>query len=133
MKKCLVIFCIAMVLGQVSAAEYVVKKGDCLAIIAIQVNTPAYQLAQLNGIQDPNLVFPGQKIMYLIDQDLADAKAWAKKRMSELPYYDGNYQVFSYVAKNIDSRHIRYSVDEPNGAHAKLILDFAQAWRKEPR
>jgi len=130
-KKCLVVFCLAMFLGQVSAAEYVIKKGDCLSMIAIQVNTSVYKLANLNEIKDAGFIVPGQKIMYLVDQDLADAKAWAKKRMSELPSYDGNYQVFSYVAKNIDSRHIRYSVDEPNGAHAQLILDFAQAWRKQ--
>jgi len=70
--------------------------------------------------------------MYLIDQDLADAKAWAKKRMSELPYYDGNYQVFSYVAKNIDSRHIVIRSYEPNGAHAKLIWICASLEKRTP-
>jgi hypothetical protein len=130
-KKFLFFFCLVVFFDQVLAAEYVIKKGDCLATIAIKVNTTAINLANLNEIQNMDLVFPGQKIVYLDDQDLADAKAWAKKRMSELSSSDGNYQVFSYVAKDIDSLYIRYSVNEPNGAHAELILDFAQAWRKQ--
>jgi LysM repeat protein len=129
-KKVLIAACIAFFLGQVSAAEYIVKSGDCLSIIAIKTNTSVCDLVALNEIQNQNQILPGQKIKYLVDQDLADAQAWAKKQMSEPGVSNGNYMVFDYVAEDIENHHIRYSVSEPNGAHADLILSFASAWRE---
>lgn len=41
---------------------YVVKSGDTLSSIADKHNTTYYVLAKYNGIEDPNLIYPGQKI-----------------------------------------------------------------------
>ncbi len=41
---------------------YVVVKGDTLSGIAAKYGTTYQELAKLNGIENPNLIFPGQKI-----------------------------------------------------------------------
>ena len=45
-----------------SAEYYVVKSGDTLSGIAARYGTTYQKLAQMNGIQNPNLIYPGQKI-----------------------------------------------------------------------
>lgn len=41
---------------------YVVKKGDTLSAIAKKYSTTVSKLAKANGITNPNLIYPGQKI-----------------------------------------------------------------------
>ena len=41
---------------------YVVKRGDTLSGIASKYGTTYQQLAKINGIADPNKIYPGQKI-----------------------------------------------------------------------
>lgn len=41
---------------------YVVKKGDTLSAIANKYNTTVSKLAKANGITNPNLIYPGQKL-----------------------------------------------------------------------
>lgn len=41
---------------------YTVKSGDTLSSIAEKYNTTYHVLAKYNGINDPNLIYPGQKI-----------------------------------------------------------------------
>lgn len=41
---------------------YTVRKGDTLSGIAARYGTTYQKLAQMNGIQNPNLIYPGQKI-----------------------------------------------------------------------
>lgn len=41
---------------------YVVKSGDTLSAIASKYGTTYQQLAKINGIADPNRIYPGQKI-----------------------------------------------------------------------
>lgn len=41
---------------------YIVKSGDTLSGIAEVYNTSYKKLAEINGIKDPNLIFPGQAI-----------------------------------------------------------------------
>lgn len=45
-----------------SSGTYTVKKGDTLSEIAQKYGTTVSKLAQLNGISNPNLIYPGQKI-----------------------------------------------------------------------
>ena len=42
--------------------EYVVKSGDTLSKIASMYGTTYQQLAQINNISNPNLIYPGQII-----------------------------------------------------------------------
>jgi LysM repeat protein len=43
-----------------AAATYTVKAGDTLSAIAAKFGTTYQQLAKINGIKDPNKIFPGQ-------------------------------------------------------------------------
>ena len=42
---------------------YVVKSGDCLWIIGKRYNVPYMKIAEFNKIKNPNLIFPGQKLI----------------------------------------------------------------------
>ena len=44
------------------SSTYIVKSGDTLSGIAARYGTTYQKLAQMNGIQNPNLIYPGQKI-----------------------------------------------------------------------
>lgn len=41
---------------------YIVQPGDTLSEIAVRYGTTYQQLAQINGIANPNLIYPGQRI-----------------------------------------------------------------------
>lgn len=47
---------------QPAAVYYVVKRGDTLSGIASKYGTTYTYLARINGIADPNKIYPGQKI-----------------------------------------------------------------------
>lgn len=42
---------------------YIVKKGDTLSAIAKRYNTTYQKIASDNGIKNPNLIYPGQKLV----------------------------------------------------------------------
>lgn len=42
---------------------YIVKSGDTLSHIALRYNTTVNTLVRLNSIKNPNLIFPGQRII----------------------------------------------------------------------
>lgn len=46
------------------ARVYTVKSGDTLSGIAAELGTTYQALAQKNGISNPNVIYPGQKIRY---------------------------------------------------------------------
>ena len=48
--------------NQTAHVYYVVKRGDTLSAIASKYGTTYQHLAQINGIADPNKIYPGQKI-----------------------------------------------------------------------
>lgn len=48
--------------GGSSAQYYTVRSGDTLSGIAQKYGTTYQRLAQINGISNPNLIYPGQKI-----------------------------------------------------------------------
>lgn len=45
-----------------TSVYYTVKRGDTLSAIASKYGTTYQQLAKINGIADPNKIYPGQKI-----------------------------------------------------------------------
>lgn len=57
-----ILSCVAILYpcSSVMAQEYVVKKGDTLSKIARSYDTTYMELAKLNSIPNPNLIFPGQ-------------------------------------------------------------------------
>lgn len=47
-----------------AARVYVVRSGDTLSGIASRLGTNWQHLAQINGLRNPNLIYPGQKLRY---------------------------------------------------------------------
>ena len=46
-----------------SATYYIIKKGDTLSAIASKYNTTYQELAKLNNIKNPNLIYVDQKLL----------------------------------------------------------------------
>ena len=42
---------------------YVIKKGDCLSVIAQRYGTTVKTLCELNNIKNPNLIYAGKKLL----------------------------------------------------------------------
>ena len=42
---------------------YVIKKGDCLSVIAQRYGTTVKTLCELNNIANPNLIYAGNKLL----------------------------------------------------------------------
>ena len=114
-----------------SAAEYVVKKGDCLSMVAVKVNHSVCDLVSLSEIKDSDLIFPGQKILFVTENDLKNAKAWAEKRKKELSPSDDNYRYFERAIEDITVANVRYSINQPSGTHASFILACSNAWKNQ--
>ena len=47
---------------EVSTNTYIVQSGDTLSGIAAKFNTSVDDLVELNGIDNPNLIYPGQEL-----------------------------------------------------------------------
>jgi LysM repeat protein len=47
-----------------SGGTYVVQSGDTLSGIAAELGTTAEDLAAVNGIANPDLIYPGQTLYY---------------------------------------------------------------------
>ena len=49
---------------------YTVKRGDNLWNLSRQYGTTVQSIAQLNQIQNPNLIYPGQRLRIPVNMDL---------------------------------------------------------------
>lgn len=60
--------------GQENGQEsyYIVKSGDTLSYIARMYNTTVQQIAAINGISNPNLIFPGQRLRILSSSEIPE-------------------------------------------------------------
>ena len=61
-----------------SSITYVVKAGDSLSIIAAKYGVNYEEIAKLNGIKDPNLIYPGQRLT-ISSKSSADNKYYTVK------------------------------------------------------
>ena len=48
-----------------SVTVYIVKKGDTLWKLAKKFNTTVGEIAEINEIEDPDLIYPGQRLIIL--------------------------------------------------------------------
>lgn len=70
-----------------AAGTYTVKKGDTLSGIAAKYGTTYQQLAKINGIPDPNKIYPGQVIKLTGSAPKPAAKPAAKPSAPAAQYY----------------------------------------------
>lgn len=45
------------------AFVYVIKKGDCLSVLAEKYGTTVKKLCELNNIRNPDLIYTGNKLL----------------------------------------------------------------------
>ncbi|MBQ6553909.1 MAG: LysM peptidoglycan-binding domain-containing protein, partial [Firmicutes bacterium] len=48
-----------------SVTVYIVKKGDTLWKLAKRFNTTVSEIARVNEIEDPDLIYPGERLIIL--------------------------------------------------------------------
>jgi hypothetical protein len=79
--------------GTAFALDYTVKSGDSLWKIAKEYNLPLTKLIEMNSIQNPNLIFPGQVLKTSADADSTTGITKAKPQViapkSDIDEYGG--------------------------------------------
>jgi len=68
--------------GPVSGQTYTVVRGDTLTAIARRFGTTVAELVRLNGIQNPNLIFPGQ-LLVIREEESAEIAGISADTMNE--------------------------------------------------
>lgn len=74
---------------------YTVVKGDTLWAIAQRNNTTYQSIAQLNVIEDPDLIFPGQQL--LLPKSSSKTTASVTIKDSDVPLVSSNFKKFEEV------------------------------------
>lgn len=59
--------------GNIGESIYTVKRGDTLSEIAIRFNTTVQTIVNINGIKNPNLIYPGEQIKINRQEDIENA------------------------------------------------------------
>lgn len=49
--------------GVLPCFVYILKRGDCLSVLAQRYGTTVKDLCELNNISNPNLIYEGNKIL----------------------------------------------------------------------
>ena len=74
-----------------SGGTYTVKKGDTLSGIAQKYGTTVSELVRLNGIDNPNLIYPGQKIKLPRGKSSSKPKYYTVKKGDTLSHIAKRY------------------------------------------
>ena len=111
--------------------RYIVKSGDTLSGIASKYGTTYQELARINNISNPNIIFPGQVLkieeekitqslkvtansgLWLLDSNGRKIKAYAKD--TEVEYLGEGYTKYGY-------NYIKVKVNGNIGYMAKTYL-----------
>jgi LysM repeat protein len=108
---------------------YTVQRGDTLSSIARRFGTTAYELARLNGIANPSLIYVGQKIRLtgtapmpsggakLIVVDLSEQHMYV---------YQGDQLVFSFIVST--GRAGSYTMPGEYRVQSKIPNAYAATW-----
>lgn len=85
MKKLLIAFLAVLTIAPAALADewYTVKRGDCLSRIGSQNQVSWRQIAQLNKIRSPYIIYPGQKLLLKNSAPIAQAPAKVEQTTAE--------------------------------------------------
>ena len=128
--------------GNVQIINYVVKKGDTLSKIALQFGATVAEIAQINKIQNVNLIYPGQifeiiiksdssnnissqKIKYIIKKGdtlskiaknysvtIQDIVRWNNIKNKNLIYAGSTLTIYKYNGNGNNNQEIKYRVSK---------------------
>ncbi len=119
------------------ADEYIIQKGDTLAKIAAEYGMSYEEIAELNGITNPNMIYVGEKLVlgssYTtedLNEQLVMATLWVQ---DSAEYRALAYQTFSLAKMLIEQDLMDETVTEPRAIVVDLdetILDNSpyEAW-----
>ena len=83
-----------------SNLAYVVKAGDTLSTIAAKYGISHEEIARLNGISNPNLIYPGQRLS--ISNKISDGKYYTVKSGDSLSEIAAKYGITYQKLANIN-------------------------------
>ncbi len=114
----------------VQAAEYSVKKGDTIGVIAQKTGASIDQLARLNSIESPEYVVHEEDVLrYVSSKDVALARKWIEEYVAVT--LDNDERVsFEKMLQSIDEDNIQYDCKKiREGICADEILLLADTQR----
>lgn len=91
--------------------EYIVKSGDTLSAIAKKYNTTYQKIAQDNNIENPNLIYPNQKLKIYTN---------VSQETNEIIYIVKNGDTLSAIAKKYNTTYQKIAKDN-NISNSNLI------------
>lgn len=89
---------------------YIVKKGDTLSHIALWYNTTVEELVKLNNIQNPNLIYVGQRILILT----SDEPNKEKEITYTVRYGDSLWKIANRYGVSVNSLVTLNNIQNPN-------------------
>lgn len=146
--KRIVLFCLMFVFlpGTALSAEHIVQEGNTLSWLSIMTGHTIEQLMEMNDIENRNLIYIGQKIYYISDDDIEKAIIWCDILYAETSqevmyivspiasslFHDtrtNNLNFFSQTKAYLKKKQIRYYNDEP-GVFFGIVINFAESMRR---
>ena len=89
---------------------YIVKRGDTLSHIALWYNTTVEELVKLNNIQNPNLIYVGQRILILT----SDEPNKEKEITYTVRYGDSLWKIANRYGVSVNSLVSLNNIQNPN-------------------
>ena len=94
---------------------YKIQKGDILSEIAIKYNTSVAYLAEINGIQNPDIIYAGQIIKVPTNGNVSE-------RTYTVVYGDTLYDLAKRFGTTVDSLVAKNGIADPNKIYAGQVL-----------
>jgi hypothetical protein len=111
------------------SAELIISPGDNLTKLGERTGHSIAELAAMNGIKNPNLIYTGKKLTYVSEDDRVNAVSWCiiKKNLSKnLSDIDKEY--YSKSAINVAFKKIDY-FGTGKGVRYRLILHWSKEYK----
>ncbi len=111
------------------AQTYTVQRGDTLSSIAVRFGTTIYEIARLNGIANPSLIYVGQKLRLTgsAPAPTGGAKLIVVNLSEQHMYvYQGDQLVYSFIISS--GRAGSYTVPGEYRVQSKIPNAYAATW-----
>lgn len=137
MKRFLLIIVLLGIFGFIGAnafgAEYIVKGGDTIGIIAQKTGQSVENIALLNNIEAPKYVVRiGQRIEYISEEDRSLARTWIYDYVMSRPHIGEDYFFFQKLLRDLENNQIQYDeFAKRQSIYASEVLLFAGAQRAQ--
>ncbi len=101
---------------------YLVKRGDTLSQIAVNYNTTVNNLIKSNSIANPNLIYPGQKIIISRTSSIIGGQNSCGKILYKIVYGDTLSQIAIKHDTTVQEIATLNNISNPNLIYANTII-----------